>query len=123
MKAIWSQLVRLVAASTVIALVSPYTTVARDAAEIPASTSAPAAFACKNPPSHLIVLRHGCKVPVKTRAEDEVAPLCSSGEKQAAELVERVAGYKIDAIYVTTRKRSQQTAAPLAKVRHIKPAP
>lgn len=68
----------------------------------------------------MLLIRHGESAPVV----DGVAPpsldgqddpaLDPVGERQAELLADRLAGERIDALYVTTLRRTQQTAAPLA---------
>lgn len=68
------------------------------------------ASACPHPPDSLIVLRHACKA---TRCPDSL--LNDLGHDQARHLVEDLAGYEIDAIFVTVAERTQETARPLAE--------
>ena len=75
----------------------------------------------------LLIVRHGesalarLDVPaprVDGHSDPELAP---EGIEQAARLADRLAHEKIDAIYVTTLRRTQQTAAPLAARLGIEP--
>jgi probable phosphoglycerate mutase len=68
----------------------------------------------------LLLVRHGESAPAKV---GEPFPLVDGqgdpaldpvGEAQAERLAERLAGEDVDAIYVTTLRRTAQTAAPLA---------
>jgi probable phosphoglycerate mutase len=68
----------------------------------------------------LLVVRHGESAPARL---DEPAPkvdghsdpqLAPEGREQAERLAERLAHEQIDAIYVTTLRRTAETAAPLA---------
>lgn len=72
---------------------------------------------CKNPPAELLLLRHGCR----ESCENDNSPLSSNGEKQAQELVERLGGDNLDAIFVTLKVRTQATASPLAEHKKLKP--
>ena len=75
----------------------------------------------------LLIVRHGESAAARADApapsveghsDPELAPL---GLEQAERLGERLAHEKIDAIYVTTLRRTAQTAAPLAKRLGIEP--
>jgi broad specificity phosphatase PhoE len=72
---------------------------------------------CASPPAKLILVRHGCKL-------DKCAdtPLSEKGKEQADGLVRRLAGTKIDAIFVTHWIRTRNTAAPLAAANQLEPA-
>jgi 2,3-bisphosphoglycerate-dependent phosphoglycerate mutase len=48
-------------------------------------------------------------------------PLADEGHAQAARLADRLAGERIDAIYVSPLQRTQQTARPLAALRGLEP--
>lgn len=68
----------------------------------------------------ILLIRHGESAPVKdgvpppsVDGQDD-PPLDPVGVRQAELLAERLADEQIDAIYVTTLQRTQQTAAPLA---------
>jgi probable phosphoglycerate mutase len=69
----------------------------------------------------LLIVRHGESAPAR---EDQPAPLTDGhadpdldpvGREQARRLADRIGGEPIDAIYVTTLRRTAQTAAPLAE--------
>jgi probable phosphoglycerate mutase len=69
----------------------------------------------------LLVVRHGESAParedrpaadVEGAADPDLDPV---GEEQARRLADRLAHQRIDAIYVTTLRRTAQTAAPLAQ--------
>ena len=75
----------------------------------------------------LILVRHGESAPARLDApaprqdghsDPELAP---EGREQAEQLAERLALETIDAIYVTTLRRTAETAAPLAKRLGIEP--
>jgi probable phosphoglycerate mutase len=75
----------------------------------------------------LLIVRHGESAPARPDApaptvdghsDPELAP---EGREQAEKLAERLAHEHIDAIYVTTLRRTAQTAAPLAKRLGIEP--
>jgi 2,3-bisphosphoglycerate-dependent phosphoglycerate mutase len=76
----------------------------------------------KRPPgsTELLLVRHGESEPmvpgrpfplVDGHGDPELAP---DGRVQAEQVAERLAGHPIDAIYVSTLRRTAQTAAPLA---------
>ncbi len=65
----------------------------------------------------LILIRHGETQSNVDRLLDTAhpgAPLTAKGVQQAHDLVEAIADEKIDALFVSTLTRAQQTAAPLA---------
>ncbi|HZD64798.1 MAG TPA: histidine phosphatase family protein [Acidimicrobiales bacterium] len=71
--------------------------------------------------AHLVLVRHGESEPaqpgrpfplVAGHGDPQLAPL---GHRQAERVAERLAGEPIDAIYVTTLRRTAQTAEPLAR--------
>jgi probable phosphoglycerate mutase len=75
------------------------------------------------PPSatEIVLVRHGETIPADPaepfplldgHGDPELAP---QGVEQAARVAERLAGSRIDAIYVTTLRRTHETAAPLAE--------
>ena len=75
----------------------------------------------------LLLVRHGESAPASLEApaprvdghsDPELAP---EGREQAEQLAERLAHEQIDAIYVTSLRRTQETAAPLAKLLGIEP--
>jgi probable phosphoglycerate mutase len=77
-------------------------------------------FALPEGATDILLVRHGESAPAR---EDAPAPTVDGhsdpaldpvGEEQAQLLAERLAGEDIAAIYVTTLRRTQQTAAPLA---------
>jgi 2,3-bisphosphoglycerate-dependent phosphoglycerate mutase len=69
----------------------------------------------------LLIVRHGESAPAREdRPADSLdghsdPPLDPVGEDQAARLADRLASGVVDAIYVTTLRRTVQTAAPLAE--------
>ena len=75
----------------------------------------------------LLIVRHGESAPARLDApaprtdghsDPELAP---EGREQAEKLAERLAHEDIDAIYVTSLRRTHETAAPLAKLLDIEP--
>jgi phosphohistidine phosphatase SixA len=87
-------------------------------------TDAAGAENCGHYPKSVVVLRHACKAKDSGFA-DKRLPLCSRGWAQADELLRRLKGYDVEIVYVTTKRRSAQTAAPLLESRpdiQLKPA-
>lgn len=78
------------------------------------------AFECKEPPKALIVTRHACKA---SHCSDP--SLNSIGreqaEKLALDLYDEDEDDNIDAIFVTTKQRTQETAKPLADRLNLPP--
>lgn len=75
----------------------------------------------------LLIVRHGESAPARLdrpaptvdgHSDPELAP---EGVEQAERLAERLAHERIDAIYVTTLRRTMQTAQPLAKRLGLQP--
>jgi probable phosphoglycerate mutase len=75
----------------------------------------------------LLLVRHGESAPARL---DQPAPrvdghsdpeLAPEGQEQAEKLADRLAHERIDAIYVTSLRRTAETAAPLAKRLGIEP--
>jgi probable phosphoglycerate mutase len=71
--------------------------------------------------TELVLIRHGESAPARVdtsfplvdgHGDPELAP---DGHVQAQRVADRLTGTKIDAIYVTTLRRTAQTAAPLAE--------
>jgi 2,3-bisphosphoglycerate-dependent phosphoglycerate mutase len=84
-------------------------------------------FALPEGATDLLLVRHGESAPARL---DEPAPrvdghsdpeLAPEGREQAEQLADRLAHEHIDAIYVTTLRRTAETAAPLAKKLGIEP--
>lgn len=74
----------------------------------------------RNLTTTLLLIRHGLNDAVGVRlAGREPVPLNSVGLEQASDLVSRLAGVRIDAIYVSPLVRTRQTAAPLAAARGL----
>jgi probable phosphoglycerate mutase len=84
-------------------------------------------FALPEGATDLLIVRHGESAPASVEApaprvdghsDPELAP---EGVEQAARLADRLAHEHLDAIYVTTLRRTAQTAAPLANRLGIEP--
>jgi probable phosphoglycerate mutase len=77
--------------------------------------------------TELLLVRHGESEPMVPgrpfpRVDGHGDPaLAPQGERQAELVADRLAGHAIDAIYVTTLRRTVQTAAPLAERLGIEP--
>ena len=72
----------------------------------------------------LILIRHGETQSNVDRLLDTAypgAPLTERGVQQAHDLAEAIADEEIDAVFVSTLTRAQQTAQPLAQSRRLKP--
>lgn len=70
----------------------------------------------------LILLRHGSAGDRDDWAGDDgERPLDAKGERQARELVERLAGFPISAIHTSPYRRCVQTVAPIAEARGLEP--
>ena len=70
--------------------------------------------------TEILLIRHGASAPARAdrpfplvdgHADPELAP---EGREQAERVGERLAGEKLDALYVTSLRRTAETAAPLA---------
>ncbi|MEU8345201.1 probable phosphoglycerate mutase [Actinomadura meyerae] len=77
--------------------------------------------------TEILLVRHGASAPsradrpfplVDGHADPELAP---EGREQAERVGERLAGEKLDAIYVTSLRRTAETAAPLARRLGLEP--
>jgi probable phosphoglycerate mutase len=70
--------------------------------------------------TEIVLVRHGETIPAVSGEEFDLLdghgdpPLAPEGREQAERVAERLAGEEIDAIYVTTLRRTSETAAPLA---------
>jgi probable phosphoglycerate mutase len=77
--------------------------------------------------TELLLVRHGASAPADperpfpTRDGHGDPPLAPEGQEQAERLAERLAVERIDAIYVTSLRRTHETAAPLARRLGIEP--
>jgi probable phosphoglycerate mutase len=77
--------------------------------------------------TELVLVRHGESAPAIEGEEFDFVdgqgdpPLSAEGKEQAARLGERLAGERIDAIYVTPLRRTLETAEPLASRLGIEP--
>ncbi len=77
----------------------------------------------------ILLVRHGESVPYREGVPHPFVdgqgdpPLDPAGEEQAAKTADRLfsTGERIDAVYVTTMQRTQQTAAPLASRLGVQP--
>lgn len=77
--------------------------------------------------TELLLIRHGASAPARVdrpfplvdgHADPELAP---EGREQAERVGDRLADEKLDAIYVTTLRRTAETAAPLARRLGLEP--
>ncbi|WP_141583121.1 histidine phosphatase family protein [Actinomadura sp. WMMA1423] len=77
--------------------------------------------------TELLLVRHGASAPARPdrpfplldgHGDPELAP---EGRQQAERVGERLAGERLDAIYVTPLRRTSQTAAPLARRLGLEP--
>lgn len=84
-------------------------------------------FALPEGATDLLLVRHGESAPARLdqpaplvdgHSDPELAPV---GQEQAEKLAERLTHEQIDAIYVTSLRRTAETAAPLAKRLGIEP--
>lgn len=77
--------------------------------------------------TELLLIRHGESEPVSLDAPFPLVDghgdprLSAEGEQQAERVAVRLAAVRIDAIYVTTLRRTAQTAAPLARTLELTP--
>ncbi|MES2122968.1 MAG: histidine phosphatase family protein [Chlamydiota bacterium] len=68
---------------------------------------------------HLIIIRHGETAALANRIYHEDSGLNEQGEKQALEVIDKLHGVPIDAIYSSPLRRAIQTASPLAEHRAL----
>jgi probable phosphoglycerate mutase len=77
-------------------------------------------FSLPNDGTEIVLVRHGETIPAVSGEEFDLVdghgdpPLAPEGREQAERVAKRLAGEEIDAIYVTTLRRTSETAAPLA---------
>jgi 2,3-bisphosphoglycerate-dependent phosphoglycerate mutase len=77
----------------------------------------------------VLLIRHGAShahvpgVPVDALDGQDDPPLAPEGREQAQRLADRLAGAGLDRIFVTTLKRTHETAAPLAERTGLVPEP
>jgi probable phosphoglycerate mutase len=85
-------------------------------------------FAAPAQATEIVLVRHGETIPadplqpfplVDGQGDPELGP---DGLEQAVRIAERLGPTKVDAIYVTTLRRTAETAAPLAARKEITPA-
>jgi probable phosphoglycerate mutase len=99
----------------------------RDGAEPAGETYRQIRFAAPAMATEILLVRHG-----ETIAADPDSPfplldghgdpeLAPEGQKQAEQIADHLAGTKVDAIYVTTLRRTAETAAPLAERLGLEP--
>ncbi len=78
--------------------------------------------------TELLLIRHGESAPARPdvpfplvdgQGDPELAP---DGRRQAERVADRFAGQRLDALYVTTLRRTAETAAPLARALGLVPA-
>jgi probable phosphoglycerate mutase len=95
--------------------------------EVPAGGHRQVRFTAPPLATEILLVRHGETIPadpakpfplVDGHGDPELAP---EGREQAARVAERLAGGGTDAIYVTTLRRTHETAAPLAAKRGLIP--
>ena len=95
--------------------------------KIPAGGHRQVRFSSPPDATEIVLVRHGETIAadpaepfplVDGHGDPELAPL---GVEQAVRVAERLAGSKIDAIYVTTLRRTVETAAPLAERTGLRP--
>lgn len=72
---------------------------------------------CEKPPSEILLIRHGCRL----SCVNDATPLSAKGKEQAAELVKRLGHYDLQAIFITHKLRTEQTASPLANYKKLTP--
>jgi broad specificity phosphatase PhoE len=72
--------------------------------------------AAPNPVTTVILVRHA-----ERESQERDSPLSAAGQARAKELARVLAGVKIDAIYTTQYKRTQETIAPLAAASSLTP--
>ena len=95
--------------------------------QVPAGGHRQVRFSAPAQATEIVLVRHG-----ETIAADPTEPfplvdghgdpeLASQGIEQARLVGERLAGSKIDALYVTTLRRTHETAAPLAALTGLAP--
>jgi 2,3-bisphosphoglycerate-dependent phosphoglycerate mutase len=91
-----------------------------DEPEIPAGGYRQVRFTAPPAATEIVLVRHGETIAadpatpfplVEGQGDPELAPV---GIEQAERVADRLEGSKVDAIYVTTLRRTQETAAPLA---------
>ncbi|MHB1508286.1 MAG: histidine phosphatase family protein [Acidimicrobiales bacterium] len=96
-------------------------------AEVPTGGHPQVRFFAPEHATEIVLVRHGETVPADPsrpfplrdgHGDPELAP---QGREQADRVAQRLAGTKIDAIYVTTLRRTRETAAPLAERTGITP--
>lgn len=73
-------------------------------------------FSCPQPPHTMILLRHAPRM-----NDTEDSPLSKKGWEEAGRLVSLLGDKPISTIYVSTKRRTQQTAMPLAAYLEIEP--
>ncbi len=73
-------------------------------------------FNCSEPPHKLLTLRHARRMD-----DSQDAPLSARGWEEAGRLVGVLADEPISRIYVSTKRRTQQTAIPLSEYLEIEP--
>lgn len=82
----------------------------------PAAALAAEARPCLQPAAKLLLLRHASRLD-----DSDDSPLSAEGWAQAGRLVVEVGDEPISAIFVSTKRRTQQTAMPLAEYKGLKP--
>jgi probable phosphoglycerate mutase len=78
--------------------------------------------------TEIVLIRHGASAAALPGARFPLVdgrgdpPLAEAGERQAQAIASHLAGEPLNALYVTTLQRTQQTAAPLAAATGLRPA-
>lgn len=83
---------------------------------VPAEALAEQLYSCAQPPHKLILLRHAHRM-----TDSEETGLSKVGWEEAARLVGLLGDEPISTIFVSTKRRTQQTAIPLAAYLEIQP--
>jgi probable phosphoglycerate mutase len=78
--------------------------------------------------TEIVLVRHGETIPMVPGEPFDLIvgqgdpPLAPEGREQALRVADRLAGEQVDAIYVTSMRRTSETAAPLAERLGLEPA-
>ncbi len=77
----------------------------------------PAKITCAHPPAEILLLRHACRL----SCDNDATPLDTKGQDQAQELIKRLGDRDLQAIFITYKLRTEQTASPLADYKKLVP--